>query len=90
VRGTAFEFDTVRLTVEEGRVWFFPNTGGSAALVRAGESSAYLETTVLVSPPYAIVDTLRPELPPGTENGAAMPDPVIHPQTIDTGIAISW
>jgi hypothetical protein len=91
VRGTAFEFDTVQVTVEEGRVWFLPSAGGSAALVRAGESSAYLEAAVLVSPPHAIVEALRPELPPGTENGAAMPEPAVSPQTnIDTGIAITW
>jgi hypothetical protein len=101
VRGTAFEFDTMRVIVEEGRVWFVPSAGGSAALVRAGESSTYIETAVLVSPPHAIVETLRPELPPGTENGAAMRDPAAAPQTndeptvtpstdIDTGITISW
>jgi hypothetical protein len=91
VRGTVFEFDTVQLTVDEGRVWFFPNAGGSAALVRAGESSAYLEAVVMVSPPHAIIDTLRPELPPGTENGAAAPDPVvIPPANIETGIEIGW
>jgi hypothetical protein len=79
VRGTVFEFDTVRLRVEEGRVWFTPNAGGSAALVRAGESSAYMDAVVLVSPPHALVETLRPELPQGTENGAAMPEPVLSP-----------
>ena len=92
VRGTTFEFDTVRLTVEEGRVWFAPSAGGSSALVRAGESSAYIEAAVLVSPPHAIVEVLRPELPPGTENGAAMPEPVPRPPNpgIDTGISVSW
>ena len=92
VRGTTFEFDTVRLTVEEGRVWFAPSAGGSSALVRAGESSAYIEAAVLVSPPHAIVDLLRPELPPGTENGAAMPEPAPRPPSlgIDTGISIGW
>jgi hypothetical protein len=91
VRGTVFEFDTVHLTVNEGRVWFVPIAGGSAALVRAGESSAYVEAVVLVSPPHAIVEALRPELPPGTENGAAMPESTVSPQlTLDTGITISW
>ena len=92
VRGTTFEFDTVRLTVEEGRVWFATSAGGSSALVRAGESSAYIEAAVLVSPPHAIVEVLRPELPPGTENGAAMPEPVPRPPNpgIDTGISVSW
>jgi hypothetical protein len=91
VRGTVFEFDTVRLTVEDGRVWFSPNAGGSAALVRAGESSAYLEAVVLVSPPSAIVEALRPELPPGTENGAALPEPSAGPPpNIDTAVNITW
>jgi hypothetical protein len=94
VRGTVFEFDTVHLTVEEGRVWFVPSIGGSAALVRAGEASAYIEAAVLVSPPYAIVEALRPELPPGTENGAAMPESTATvsppPALVQTGIAIGW
>lgn len=83
VRGTVFEFDTVHLAVEGGRVWFAPSAGGSAALVRGGESSAYVEETTMVQSPHSVLDKLRPELPPGTENGAvvpsAVPGPVILP-----------
>jgi hypothetical protein len=92
VRGTAFEFDTVQVTVEEGRVLFLSNAGGSAALVRAGESSAYIEAAVLVSPPHVIIDTVRPELPPGLENGAAAPEPSAKNPTTDinTNVTIGW
>jgi hypothetical protein len=78
--------------VDEGKVWFVPVAGGSAALVRAGEASAYIEVVVLVSPPHAIIDALRPELPPGMENGAAMPEFAVSPPPalIQTGITISW
>jgi hypothetical protein len=92
VRGTVFEFDTVHVNVEEGRVWFLPSAGGSAALVRAGEFSAYVEAVELVSPPHAIIDSLRPELPPGLENGVAeLPEPAANPHAnITTGVTIDW
>ena len=92
VLGTVFEFDTTRVTVEEGRVLFLSNAGGSAALVRAGESSAYIEEAVLVSPPHVIIDTVRPELPPGLENGAAMREPSAGNPTasINTNVTIGW
>ncbi|MDR0641513.1 MAG: FecR domain-containing protein [Treponema sp.] len=106
VRGTVFEFDTVQVKVEEGRVFFLPNAGGSAALVRAGESSAYIEAAVLASPRRVIIDTVRPELPPGLENGAAMPEsaislpavslsavsppPLTPSPDVDTHITITW
>jgi hypothetical protein len=99
VRGTIFEFDTVHVTVEEGRVWFLPASGGGAALVRAGEFSAYIEATALVSLPHALTDSLRPELPPGMENGVAIPEPAVTSPgdvntgsgpDIDTGVSIGW
>jgi hypothetical protein len=42
VRGTSFEFDTVKLTVNEGRV-AFSGTSGPAAMVNAGETSSVEE-----------------------------------------------
>jgi hypothetical protein len=91
VRGTVFEFDTVHLTVGEGQVWFVPSAGGSAALVRSGESSAFIEAVAIVSPPHAIIEALRPELPPGTENGAAIPESVPAPrQEVEADITVGW
>jgi hypothetical protein len=97
VRGTVFEFDTVHLTVEEGRVWFVPSAGGGAALVRSGESSAFIEAAATVSSPHAIIEALRPELPPGTENGVVMPPsapsapgPAAPPPDIDAEITVGW
>jgi len=39
VRGTSFEFDTVNLTVLEGKVAFGSNSSGVATMVKSGESS---------------------------------------------------
>lgn len=91
VRGTVFEFDTVQVTVVEGRVWFVPSGGGSAALVRAGESGAYLEAVLPVRLPRAVSEALVPELPPGMENGVAMPEPSFNPVfEVDAIIDVVW
>jgi hypothetical protein len=68
VRGTAFEFDTVNLTVDNGRVQF-TSVNGSLAAVRAGERSAVNEKTYIVIPPRE-ADILT--LPPGSESGGRL------------------
>jgi hypothetical protein len=45
VRGTSFEFDTVKLTVNEGRV-AFSGASGPAAMVNAGETSSVEEAEI--------------------------------------------
>lgn len=69
VRGTAFEFDTVNLTVIEGRVRYV-SVNGSLASVRAGERSTVDEKTYIVTPPReAIILTYTP---PGAEAGGRL------------------
>jgi hypothetical protein len=54
VRGTSFEFDTVKLSVNEGTV-AFSGTSGPAAMVKAGETNSVEEEaeTVVFTPTVA-------------------------------------
>jgi hypothetical protein len=73
VRGTVFDFDTVNISVTEGRVEFAGATG-SLALVREGETSSVNEISSTVSiPAEEKAAALSPALPPGTETGPAVP-----------------
>jgi hypothetical protein len=73
VRGTAFEFDTVNIWADEGRVQY-TSVNGSRVLVRAGERSTVNEKTHIVSPPREemILALRRPSLPPGSEAGGRL------------------
>ncbi|GHV93782.1 iron dicitrate transporter FecR [Spirochaetia bacterium] len=70
VRGTVFEFNTQKLTVQEGQVRYAPTQGGPTAQVRAGESSS-IAGGGQVSSPHNLAEAVRPQLPPGSENGAS-------------------
>jgi hypothetical protein len=72
VRGTDFEFDTVNLTVNDGRV-LYAGRNGSLAFVRAGERSTVDEKNYMVSAPREeAVLTIAPPLPPGSEAGGGL------------------
>jgi hypothetical protein len=72
VRGTVFEFDTVNLSVGEGRVQY-AGTTGSLAAVRAGERSTVDERNYTVTVPREeTVIRLTPDLPPGSEAGGSL------------------
>jgi hypothetical protein len=70
VRGTVFDFDTVNLTVAEGRVQFAA-AAGSPVPVRGGESSSVNEAVSTASAPREEqAAALAPALPPGMETGS--------------------
>jgi hypothetical protein len=79
VRGTAFEFDTRRIQVENGRV-LFANANGQAVYVDGGEASFVDERQSRVVPPFeAEIASLTPNLPglSDTVNDAGKGAPVI-------------
>jgi hypothetical protein len=94
VRGTAFEFDTRRIQVENGRV-LFAKAGGQAVYVDGGERSYLDETQSRVVPPFeAEMASLTPALPGLSDTGndagtgaplvsdppvSGSPDPVVPP-----------
>jgi hypothetical protein len=70
VRGTVFDFDTVNLTVAEGRVQFSA-TAGPPVPVRGGESSSVNEAVSRASAPREEqAAAMAPALPPGMETGS--------------------
>jgi hypothetical protein len=79
VRGTVFEFDTVNLRVDEGRVQY-AGRNGSLAAVRAGEQSTVDETSSTVTAPREETAVrLTPDLPPGSEAGGSLNGPALTP-----------
>jgi hypothetical protein len=72
VRGTVFEFDTVNLSVGEGRV-LYAGRNGSLAFVRAGERSTVDERNYAVTAPREeTAVSFAPEPPPGSEEGGIL------------------
>jgi hypothetical protein len=72
VRGTVFEFDTVNVTVGEGRVQY-AGRNGSLAAVRAGERSTVDEkSSAVTAPREETLIRLTPDLPPGSEAGGSL------------------
>jgi hypothetical protein len=73
VRGTAFDFDTVNLRVDEGRV-NFAGADRTAVYVGAGQSSyPDPETGRTLSPVETAGAALSPPVPAGVETAAALP-----------------
>jgi hypothetical protein len=93
VRGTAFEFDTRRIEVENGRV-LFANANGQAVYVDGGERSYVDEAQSRVVPPFeAEIASLTPDLPglsdTGTDTGTD--SPVIRLSGPgDVGASFAW
>jgi hypothetical protein len=94
VRGTAFEFDTRQIQVENGRV-LFASANGQAVYVDGGEKSYIDETqSRLVAPFEAELASLTPNLPGlgDTGNDTEAGEPVIArpPRSGDVGAAFEW
>jgi hypothetical protein len=92
VRGTSFEFDTERLTVDEGRVQYFIDNGRKV-YVAAGETSYVDETgNTVISPFEAAVELLVPAPPPGSGSGGPLGDnaPAVTPPGADMEILFNW
>jgi hypothetical protein len=94
VRGTAFEFDTRRIEVENGRV-LFASANGQAVYVDGGEKSYVDETKSRVVPPFeAEIASLTPKLPglSDTGNDTGNGAPVISRPSGpgDIGAAFEW
>ncbi|MFP3040222.1 FecR family protein [Treponema primitia] len=87
VRGTSFEFDTVNLRVDEGRVQYV-HANGSLVNVSKRETSYVDETDRrVVSPFEAAAASLTPALPFGNTSGLPSGDtaPIIDMGTVPTG-----
>jgi len=67
VRGTSFEFDTVNLSVLEGRVAFGGASSGVVAIVQRGESSFVGTEGQPVNPVEIINTALLPSAPVGSD-----------------------
>jgi hypothetical protein len=92
VRGTAFEFDTLHLIVENGRVRYIGANGQSLS-VDQGEQSYIDETENRLIPPFEIAHTLlTPRLPELTETGGTTTSaPVIGPDPLGgIGVGVEW
>ena len=91
VRGTSFEFDGRRLSVESGRVRL-SNQSGQKVFVNAGQQS-YADTGSqqrLVSPFEAETTQLTPSLPELANTGSSGEPPNMTPGIIEVNITVSW
>jgi hypothetical protein len=90
VRGTVFDFDGTRLSVEEGRV----HLGGEAvtgAYISGGHSTAAdPETGKTAAAIEGVKEELTPAPPAGMEAAPAAPVPVPVPVNADLGIGFRW
>jgi hypothetical protein len=90
VRGTAFEFDTLELTVENGRVQY-SGTNGQTMYVDQGEWSYVDETNRVVPPFETAASLLTPALPELNNTGSGSSSPLVIPLSIgDMGVGIEW
>jgi hypothetical protein len=62
VRGTSFEFDTVNISVDEGRVIFTGNNGIGVIVTEGGES--YVQTNSAAADPAEIITSSFAPPPP--------------------------
>jgi hypothetical protein len=99
VRGTAFEFDTENLRVDEGRVVYSLDNGRRTSVAAGGMSYVDVTGNTVISPFEAAAGFLRPALPPGSGSGNPVSDslplgdhiPVVIPFTdADVGIGFIW
>jgi hypothetical protein len=93
VRGTAFEFDTRQIDVENGRV-LFADANGQAVYVDGGERSYVDETQSRVVPPFeAELASLTPDLSglSDTGNDTGTSAPVIsRPSGLNVEAVFEW
>jgi hypothetical protein len=86
VRGTVFDFDGVRLQVEEGRV-YLAGTNAAGAYVSTGHT-AEGETGRIAGAIDSIKEELSPALPAGVDTAAAAPAPA--PVGASLGLRFDW
>ena len=88
VRGTSFEFDTVKLAVIEGEV-AFGGDSGMVTMVQGGESSFVGADGQPASPAAVASAALLPSAPVGTASANAS-QPVPQSSTGNIDITIDW
>jgi len=89
VRGTSFEFDTVNLTVLEGKVAFSSASSGVATMVRGGESSFVGADGNPANPADVASASLMPPTPVGSETPVGAQSPS-SPSTGDLDITLKY
>jgi hypothetical protein len=90
VRGTGFDFDTVDLKVESGRVQYTGN-GGQTVLVDRGERSYISETENRpISPFETATASLAPSIPELTDTGVASTTTSPAIVNLEINITIGW
>jgi hypothetical protein len=96
VRGTIFEFDGIRLSVDEGRVHVSGSGGGGAYVGAGGQALTNVETGRITGAAETARDTLAPSLPAGI---TGVPDSVSDsvpetgadvPSSGDIEVGIDW
>jgi hypothetical protein len=91
VRGTAFDFDTVNLSVAEGTV-SFSGADNTAVYVAAGQSSSPDPVSGRTAAPVETAAVSAPPLPPGVEDIAPAPSAVIFGPAAEApvNVGIRW
>jgi hypothetical protein len=91
VRGTAFEFDTVNLRVNDGIVVFF-GADNTAVYVAAGESSSPDPVSGKAAVPVETAAAQAPPPPAGVETIGVAPPAVSGPMSPVTpvNVTLSW
>jgi len=89
VRGTSFEFDTVNLSVTEGRVAFGGNNG-AAAMVDAGGTSFVTTDGTTADPVVVAVAALLPQTPVGAPPAETMASsPQVTSSSVGTNVTVT-
>jgi len=91
VRGTSFEFDTVNLSVLEGKVMFGSTSSGLTTMVQGGESSFVGADGQPANPAEVTTAALLPSAPVGSESSAGtQAAPTTSTPTGDIGIDLDY
>jgi hypothetical protein len=92
VRGTAFEFDTENLRVDEGRVVYSLANGRAAAVPAGGMSHVDETNNTVISSFEAAAELLTPAPPSGSGSGGPVGDnaPAILSPKSDVGVGFGW
>jgi hypothetical protein len=92
VRGTAFEFDTEQLWVNEGQVQYSTAAGQETPVAAGGTSYVDAVNNTVVSPFEAATALLSPPLPVGSGSGGPIGDasPAIPPPETAVGVGFGW
>jgi hypothetical protein len=88
VRGTVFEFDGVRLIVEEGLVYLAGSYTGGVYIRRGQEADAETVKGKIPVPIETIKEELSPALPAGVDAGSTVISP--GPSSANLDIWFDW